>query len=306
MAWKSLPHDIRFLILRTLCADIISEFKKLSSSFWDIAIENGYFIIDKEVQYVPSLEWPSIPSSLTSFMSTIKTCREFHDIVLHRIKFDGDSPAQVLKTRQAETISDISNRLHYEASRHNPENGNNYKVVDVALFYEAAGPFWRNPLVVAAEHYILYHVLHWSAPSAYPRLLPHLGRWLNIHRPESSECRRYQYHLTTCKPDDHSSFRPTVQPRCPPWHGISKVVRVPYSWSCRPSLMEQDLRAHRQGQWWLFSRGPLRWVLINYREERMYIAPDVSKALSWKGKDPFLNSWDELTTMEAIENLGRN
>jgi hypothetical protein len=81
-----------------------------------------------------------------------------------------------------------------------------------------------------------------------------------------------------------------------------------------PPLMEQDICASPAGQWvyvllpyCVQARGGMDWTFVNYKEQRMYLGPCVKEAFSWKGRDVFhINTWDRLTSMEAIENVGRN
>jgi hypothetical protein len=310
MSWESLPHDIRFLILHTVCTDIISDFEELCTSIWDIAKE-GYVNSDPELDFLPSLTWPAIPDPLKSFTSAITTCREFNDIILNQVKFDGVSPPDALKTQQAATIWDITDELH---------DGYLYRVIDMGLYYQAAGPFWKNPIVIAEMRYTPC-VLQWSTPGCYSMLLPHLEPWLNLHLLEDQTHFEHATRLAYCKdiyedehPSCHFDVKLGLRRYVPGSDYISNIDSVALGWNRGHSLAEQDLRTSPAGQWWLFlpfsfaagPTDPVNWVLINYNEERMYIGPNASTALVWKGRDAFrMYTWEELKSMESIHNFGK-
>jgi hypothetical protein len=44
------------------------------------------------------------------------------------------------------------------------------------------------------------------------------------------------------------------------------------------------------------------WILVNYEEERMYLGPNGSEALVWKGRNVWdMATWARLKTMKEIE-----
>jgi hypothetical protein len=46
---------------------------------------------------------------------------------------------------------------------------------------------------------------------------------------------------------------------------------------------------------------------MNYKEQRMYIGPDASGALVWKGRDVYdLSTWARLTSMDEIREHAQN
>jgi hypothetical protein len=54
-------------------------------------------------------------------------------------------------------------------------------------------------------------------------------------------------------------------------------------------------------------RDDLQWFLVNYEEERMYVGPFACEALVWKGRDIWdVSTWVKLTTMEQIQDYGRD
>jgi hypothetical protein len=313
MSWESLPYDVRFLVLRTVCADIISDFEELChTAIWDIAEDGLYVISDPEPSYLPPLTWPAGPDLLNSFISAITTCREFNDIILNQVKFDGVSPPDALKTQQAATIWDIADALH---------DGYTFRVIDMGRYYQATGPFWKNPIVISEMPYIPC-VLEWSAPRCYSMLLPHLEPWLDCHLLEDETHLEHATRLAYCKniheDDDlscHFDVKLGLRRYVPGSDYISNIDSVALGWKPGHSLAEQDLRASPAGQWWLFlpfsfAAGPtdkVNWVLVNYNEERMYIGPDASIAHVWKGRDAFrMYTWERFKSMEYIQNFGKN
>jgi hypothetical protein len=63
------------------------------------------------------------------------------------------------------------------------------------------------------------------------------------------------------------------------------------------------------GQWWLLVEylhaaveGQFDWVLINYKGERMYVGPNSSEAIVWKGRDSLrMATWVRWRSLEAIK-----
>jgi hypothetical protein len=279
MSWAPLPFDIHFLILRNLCADIIADFKNLGAEFASLDAPVRKEEPDSTVQCVSSpltLPEGGIPPALKSFMSAITTCREFHDII-NRIKFDYLSPAQVLKTQQAKTIKDISARL-YESTV--STNGQVLELAEIALYYIAAGAFWRNPLVLADERDIL-RVFEWSLPCTYPLLLRYLEPWLDIHVPAGRPAGPPVSTMhTPCKFNN---------PRCGGFEAAfgarghtvvdgMRITSLVFSGSdCCPLFLGQDImRKCPVSCWWIFHAPEngvepkhVEGVFVNYAFRRM-------------------------------------
>jgi hypothetical protein len=80
-----------------------------------------------------------------------------------------------------------------------------------------------------------------------------------------------------------------------------------------PPLAEEDIYQSPAEQWSFF-RSPLGdaesgldWALMNYKEKRMYVGPDASEALVWKGRDIYdVSTWARLTGMDEIRDYGQN
>jgi hypothetical protein len=315
MSWESLPHEIHVLILNALCADIISDLKNLCVYVCDwvntFADADGWKVGEfkystGKVKFHPPLTWPAIPTALKSFISAITTCREFNDIILNQIKIDGTHPSDALKIQQAKTIRDIT-CFPYKFG----------VSIDMPFFYLAAGAFWKNPVVIGRFRYIS-RVLRWSIVSSHKMLLPLLEPWLHRHFPEvpdhTESIVRQTYYLGNHSVNPHYHFDVKPNPKRVCHEGrqyISNVDSIAFQVGPNrspPTLMEQDLLASPPGQWWLFvpyldpDFDQLDWVLINYKDERMYVGPNPSEALVWKGRDSFLvGTWVRFRTMAAIE-----
>jgi hypothetical protein len=268
----------------------------------------------KVLKLSPVFSWPATPPSLKTFISTITTCREFNNIILNHVKIDHTPFPDVLKIHQKEGIMKIPGPIV-------PRFLSKIEI-DVSFYYLAAGPFWKNPLVIADFHDI-GEILVWSNNSSMSMLVPHLEPWLDHHFPavpyHLEPVRQLGYCVETAS--FHScghhcgSFYVTPSRNHRLHEGefyLSKVDSIEFRDEDRiPTLIERDLRPATAGQWWLFApvnyHAPYRWVLINYKARRMYAGPNVSEALVWKGKDVYrMETWARLTSIEDIENFDRN
>jgi hypothetical protein len=153
-------------------------------------------------------------------------------------------------------------------------------------------------------------------------LLPHSERWLDHHFPEALDHGEPIQRLAYCAEDTgsyrlYSSFgvRPNRnRVHYEGYHCISNVHSIEFRAGSNHglTLIEQDFGTATAGQWWLFASPKFSldgcrvyWVLINYKERRMYVGPNASEALVWKGKDVFcMETWARLRIMEDIEILG--
>jgi hypothetical protein len=118
--WGDLPRVVRLLILRTFCADLVPDLKALRQIVrcrvrWKLEGEAiaAARRTPKELSSAeePALEWPPAPTSLTSFLSAVTTCREFADLILTEIKFDGRSTADLLLETQFANVKDMTDTV---------------------------------------------------------------------------------------------------------------------------------------------------------------------------------------------------
>jgi hypothetical protein len=307
--WDSLPHDIRLLLLRTFCGEIINDFESLSTSIWDIA-DDSYFDNEPDFENPPPREWPPTPAPLKSFMSAITTCREFNHIILQQVKFDGRSPLDVLKGQQLHSVDQLIRTYYDEVSS---------SVVNVALYCQATGCFWKNPLIMESNA-IIPSVLRCTTTHSSQILLPHIEPWLNhlFRVPEDSDGPPPDVRLSDFA-DSRGETRISSHFQIK-WGSkhfnqeIGTVDSVSRDLGDGPSLVEEDISQSPAEQWWLFlplsleaQYHELEWMLVNYREQRMYVGPNASEALAWRGRDVYdMSTWARLTSIEEIRDYGRN
>lgn len=305
-SWDSLPHDIRLLLLRTFCIEIINNFKSLRKSVW-LTADKSYFDTELEHADSPPLAWPPTPAPLKSFMSALTSCREFNYIIMQEVKFRGFSPIDVLKAHQEHSVDRIVRKYH---SKKSPSG-----VVSVALYGLATGSFWKNPDIIGYTPDILQRTTMRSAPL----FLPHIEPWLNSYFAEPGSSHRPEdvalhYHLPGQRKYTGGCFE--VNWGAKRHYEIGTVDSLSLGWLVDPpSLAEEDVGQSPAEQWWLFlplSYGPLvdddlHWILVNYEEQRMYVGPNAYEALVWKGSDVCdMGAWARLRTMDEIRNHARN
>jgi hypothetical protein len=300
-AWDSLPHDIRLLLLRTFCIEIIKDFRSLRKSVW-LTADKSYF--DTELESTsPPLAWPPTPAPLKSFMSALTSCRELNYIILHEVKFKGVSPIDILKAAQERSVDALIRK--YKAK-------NSSGLVSVALYGLAAGTFWKNRKLI----WYPLDILRRTTTRSAPLYLPHIEPWLKYHFPQPRSSRPPNdvalYYLVGNR--EYACFFEMN------WcakrrNEIGTVVSLRLGGLVKSlSLAEQDVGQSPAEQWWLFlplSYGPQvrrhqHWIFVNYEEQRMYVGPNASEALVWKGRDVCdMGAWARLTTMDEIRDHGR-
>jgi hypothetical protein len=314
-AWESLPLDIRYLFLRTFCAEIIADFKDLGESICD-DVRQG-LEPNATPTALPPFQWPSAPASLVSFKSAIATCREFNDTILNQIKFDGRSTLDLLEEQQHDNLSNVNTVVH---------DSDPYPA-DVGLYYQAAGCFWKNSKVEHDPDHIPA-ILQFSTRRSSQLLLPHLDPWLSNQvatNPDTTgDYRRWQMKLSCCSngsDDESDNIRIWVEPKIenlPQFGTIDSqdmdLDMHPSTWGegGPPLLAEVDVTVSPSKWWVIFplstvtQRGwDFEWILVNYQDERMYVGPNASEALVWKGKNVWdMATWAKLKTMKEIEDYG--
>jgi hypothetical protein len=308
--WNSLPGEIHLHILRTFCAEIINEFKSLSAEI--IGQFNDQFkslleslraesTIDPAVQsyfdtnYEPPLAWPPAPASLKSFVAAIATCRDFNYIILHQVKFDGLCLIELLHNHQKDSVIGLTKNGH----------------LNMKLFYQAAGCFWKNPYFLNNRWYN-HFVLQWATMRSSQLLLPHLEPWVNNcvqsdERPGDDDEDMTLGFLGGAQGETMSSSGGVKW--IEPGRALASVGSA-WTSSC-PCLAVQDVIQSPPEQWWVFwpmvmsdvEAFELEWRLVNYKEQRMYVGPNALEALVWKGRDVYdMSTWAKLTSMQEILN----
>jgi hypothetical protein len=80
------------------------------------------------------------------------------------------------------------------------------------------------------------------------------------------------------------------------------------------SLAQHDIAQSAGEQWWLFLPlghdlfdGGREWIFVNYRKQRMYVHPNASESLAWKGRDIYdLRTWASLGSLDEIRDFDSN
>jgi hypothetical protein len=320
--WESLPGDIRYLILRTFCTEIISDFKGLGETIRQSVRRHSI-----EDDWGPRFEW-STPPSLTSFLSAITACREFNHVILKEVKLNGRSTLDLLKERQLTNLSDLNELVIAEASKAKaaetnlwlddewmlPEPRGAVYLIDIGYYYKAAGCFWNNS-DIAPSLLLIFTALEFSTRSSSQLLLPYLGPWIQYHSTATpvldddvSWETKLRHHPNPKDTTVSSRFNLHVDRKIDGVGEIGVVKRTTRDKE-KPgphSLAELDLAISRPGQWWVFfdftfSREDVwevGWTLVNYEQERMYVGPNASESLVWKGKP----IWD-VTTCRRLKTL---
>jgi hypothetical protein len=144
-SWENFPRDVRLLILKTVCLEAIGSFKSLRKTIED-ETEPDFLDASSELRYQAtragkrgkgrwrSYQWPPGPTALKTYFSVINTCREFHNVVMNEIRFDGLSTRNILLEQQRDNV-------HWYAKQPTA-------VAHCLFYHELAGRFWKNPLVI--------------------------------------------------------------------------------------------------------------------------------------------------------------
>jgi hypothetical protein len=197
---------------------------------------------------------------------------------------------------------------------------NNLEPVNVALYCQAAGCFWKNLDIVEYFAHVPT-ILQGTTTHSSRLLLPHIEPWLDSFFPQHTHDGPEVMRLSFFPEDESeiilsSHFDITWGSNRHHEIGIVESVSVPESFLSRPdlrSLAEVDIRQSPAEQWWLFlplscaAEPELEWILVNYEEQRMYVGPNATTALVWKGRDICdMGTWARLKTVEEIRDHGGN
>jgi hypothetical protein len=190
--------------------------------------------------------------------------------------------------------------------------------VHVALFAQAAGCFWKNIDILEAYGYVPDLLQNITTQSSR-LVLPHIEPWIESFFPMDThgpEVMRLSFFPETELEIIFSShFDITWGSNRHHAIGIVDSVSVPELFLTRPglrSLAEVDIRESPAEQWWVFlplsctTEDPeLAWILVNYEEQRMYVGPNATTALVWKGRAICdMSTWARLTTLDEIRDYG--
>src|SRR5271155_332648 len=130
--WNALPLEIHDAILSQFCRDLIAEYKRKYKLFnAKKASRNSRRL----------LTWPAPPQPLVDFASALRTSRSFYHS-LHRFKINGKTPTLEFQFLQ----KDICRGIRKKATK--AVNKLDCCRIDVGVFMEIAGVFWKNPLIL--------------------------------------------------------------------------------------------------------------------------------------------------------------
>ena len=127
--WNELPNEICDLILRYVCAGIISDYM--------LPALDSFFNPSCLLHRAPSDPHP--PRVLSQFTRVIRVCRYFYNSIMNTIKFEGKSTAMRLMGLQYRRLR-TALLIHNHAS---PIDSRALKVL-----VRSIGLFWNNPLVL--------------------------------------------------------------------------------------------------------------------------------------------------------------
>ena len=166
-SWNTLPAEIHDDILKFFCQDVITEYIR------------KYKLFDAEKasrEPLGLLTWPSPPQPLIDFSSALRTSRSFHQS-LHRFKIKGNSPSRQLQVIQR----NICWRIRKKAHELLIEDRDDYGPIDVAVFMEIAGVFWKNPLILDMKSRAILDIMLVLNTQSLVMLVPHIEEWVLSH-----------------------------------------------------------------------------------------------------------------------------
>lgn len=290
--WSDLPNELHRAILRLFCECLIVEFERLIVDPWNNTPDE--WLSDDD-----PFEWPKTPEPLVAYCSVLRTSRSFYHIVTREVKFNGESPRDILLRKQYETIRDI-----LKQQSENEASG----LMNVMMLYYIAGCFWRNPLALCESNF-LDRVLVWITQGSRLRLIPHLERWLlSCARDDVGSLQTSALGIGGCVDDcEWLHFKNG------PWEKRSDILYICSLTGVVDTHDDHDLKAliskvrnilayggclREHGNdprviWWLFPPDDLgiaidenEWTLVNYSSRTIWSGPDLSNVYCWE------NLWD--------------
>ena len=132
--WNDLPSEIRELVLRFVCINIVAEYTSLQVDPWSAALRFHRPVIFAQVR---------TPAVLSYFAWVLQTCRYFHDTITEGIKFDGRSTATILMQLQHSKLRRAP--LMIEDLCYDDDTINLRGLSELA---HSIGLFWNNPVVL--------------------------------------------------------------------------------------------------------------------------------------------------------------
>ena len=336
--WGRLPTDIRCLVLKAFCLEIIrayedafSESKYMLKRIIETGTEGGFHVPEDFV-------YPS--ATLSSFVSAIQACREFNDIILNILVVHNDSPRDHLYSLQAELLRRIVTWEIFFEQDPEIQDINNIVHGSFEFYLRSLGNFWKNPLVI--ENWTIPTIVSNAGRKTSPTYFPRLGPWLAHHSVENPGYPALTLDAFSYTKDDYDQcttaqkeFQDTVfstydtrpLPK-PSWNvspriGLKRVnvygkvvgtiVGISPS-SNHPEagevLLEVDIKTSRMDDWWYIpqlcnsygigGREMEFGAFVNYKERRLYYLQNPRRTLAWEHPLDGLERWKSLHSLEEI------
>lgn len=233
---------------------------------WD-TIDDAYFDEDEH-----PLKWPDPLQCLTSFSSAMRTCRYFHDAMT--LVTNGESAVQRIQRIQYTNVENILDLLTNEVSS---------GLTSVAIFYSAAGSFWKNPKVQEPSEFLL-RVLMWIPQRSRLMLMPHLESWVLRRAYPSNLCGRIGTYLS-----DQGIMCLNGGAIKDYW--VTSILDVA-KWEANDANDEdcpavEDILNSRPESWWMFPSTDYgsnedEWTLVNYDDRKIYSGPNAASWYRWE------------------------
>lgn len=283
--WHALPPEIQDRILYFFSLIVVHEYEKHDpAEFWDRATRR-----------FPRLgKCPTIPRSLISTTSALKTCRFFHNSITNVVRLDGQSLVEVLQTLQYQRIVGLI-EYYYESDA---DAG-----IHIGWFVESAGCFWKNPKLIDDKNAI-GEVLFLISRESRMMFLPHIELWLirhantvapdhafiKLHDANGRKCGNPYLNPTVGIYDDDDSYSIALLGNVESFTSVDDDDDDDdwnFIYACYSTIpLVRDLKDSQPSSWWIYQNDcsgySPGWILVNYREKKMYIGPDGTQAYYWE------------------------
>jgi hypothetical protein len=170
--WNKLPHDLRYLILKTFCSDLAHDYMGAYLGYQK-SVTDKLACFDFDVSDLALTTHPAAAASFRPFLSAIQTSREFNHIILCSIQLAGAPVRLYLQYLQLTILSTLV-QISREKGHRCQSLGRLLDSIRIGI-----GNFWRNPLLTQDED-LIPSVLYWSCQQTSD-YLPHLEPWLRRH-----------------------------------------------------------------------------------------------------------------------------
>ena len=319
--WNTLPIEIRDRILYFYCAEVINEYTQLTAdirvayeSSWNFRAK-GSDTVGAAARFVKDGTWTKHIDYLPKFSEVLRLSRYFHQTISEFIKIDTKSALETLR----ELHQDRATTVFLLAETLEMDNGDEKLSFD--FIPKLAGDFMKDASAVRTPPFDYVFRL----PQVAVLTIPRIEEWvlqqvrpIRVHQQLPITLSYYE-----CNADGHivrsgelelmpgelqvagnrlvqfdviSIARPARLSDCY-WFDICHRTR--YERLCVDPLpdllMVREILSSKPGStWWLFTRTDARftgtshrWILVNWKEKKMFKYPDMTTGIIWD------DSWDE-------------